>query len=178
MKVAGIVYLQDITQTRMVRGLLKSQKVFENLCGKKSMSSVTLVTTKWGISFSEHEKFRRREDELKEKYWKDMIASGAKVVRFKSEDKAEAEGIFHRIVLEYHQSAKLRIQKEMVDRNRRLPETKAAAILREDLREEIARRKEALTQALREENQFLQDQLDDLPEGFASRIRRALFRNS
>ena len=99
------------------------------------------------------------------------------MVRFK-QDKAEAEGIFHRIILEYHQSAKLRIQKEMVDKNRRLPETKAAGILREDLREEIARRKEALTRALKEENQFLQDQLDDLPEGFASRIRRALFRNS
>lgn len=80
MNLAGIVYLHRISDNRVARASLKSLLTFPSICGLDSMPTVVLVTTMWdGIR---EETGGRRETELKETFWRDMIADGCKTERF------------------------------------------------------------------------------------------------
>ncbi|KAF8959528.1 P-loop containing nucleoside triphosphate hydrolase protein [Flammula alnicola] len=79
MKVAGIIYLHEITQPRMSENTCSNiVDVLKKLCGPDGLDSVVLGTTKWetlgalGVG-EKHEK------ELKELYWKGMMDAGADI---------------------------------------------------------------------------------------------------
>jgi hypothetical protein len=76
---AGILYFHRISDNRMARSPLKNLRMFQELCGKKALQNVVLVTTMWdevneavGVQM---------EKELKDKYWK-VIDRGSATARF------------------------------------------------------------------------------------------------
>ena len=60
--------------------LLRNLHIFASLCGQQAMPHVTIVTTMWG-EVSE-ETGTRREKELEEVFWGDMVGNGCKTKRF------------------------------------------------------------------------------------------------
>ncbi|KAK2773124.1 hypothetical protein FQN53_004266 [Emmonsiellopsis sp. PD_33] len=79
----GLIYLHDITQPRMGRLAENHMFLFEKLCGVQSFQNIMLVTTRWvknpWADVEESERQLAREEELKGKYWKEMIAHGSTV---------------------------------------------------------------------------------------------------
>src|ERR1700733_2919024 len=75
-----IIYVHDITDSRMKAPDQKSLLMFAKLCGQKAMPNVIMVTTKW--SKVTVEEGAQREQELKTDFWNDMIADGCETARF------------------------------------------------------------------------------------------------
>ncbi len=82
MKLAGIIYIHRISDNRMTGTPFKDLKMFSQLCGTAAAERVVLATTMWGSI--KQEAGLRREDELKSKYWKDMIDKKAQIARFEA----------------------------------------------------------------------------------------------
>ncbi|KAF9489932.1 hypothetical protein BDN71DRAFT_249534 [Pleurotus eryngii] len=80
-KLTGIIYLHRISDNRMtVSTPFKRSKTFAQICGTSAADRLVLVTTMWGCVRSDIG--RRREESLKNGYWKGLIDRNAKVARF------------------------------------------------------------------------------------------------
>ena len=78
MTIAGIICFHEITLTRM--GWAARSAFTTLLCSDAMLKNVVLVTTKWGeVAPATGEK---REEDLRNIYWKDMMQSGATIARF------------------------------------------------------------------------------------------------
>jgi len=75
---AAIIYLHRISDNRMAGSALKSIRTFAGTCGQAPR--VVLGTTMWNEVL--REVAERREAELKNKFWSDMLAQGCKMQRF------------------------------------------------------------------------------------------------
>jgi len=137
MTIGGVIYLEDISQTRLHSSSRRNVEIFRRLCGSEALSGVVLATTKWGKYLHNQEAALRREEQLRKTLWEDLIAAGASVRRFK--DTAEsAWKIVHEILYKAENTnnvGNLQIQGEVVDRLRRLPETEAGKFLRVKVKE-------------------------------------------
>jgi len=135
---ASIVYLHKISDNRMTGSVLKNLRIFISLCGQKAMPSVVCATTMW----SEVPKVKavEREKELKDDFWKEMVAAGCKVHRFKDTYNS-AWGIIGDGT-ERDQTAVL-LQLEVVEDRLRLNETHAGKTLNEELERLIKDRQNA-----------------------------------
>ncbi|KAF8187460.1 P-loop containing nucleoside triphosphate hydrolase protein [Pholiota molesta] len=126
MKLAGLIYLHDMTTTRMLGSSLKNLAVFTQLCGDKNMRVVTLMTTKWDRVVPA-ELASGREEELKDNHnraWKVIEDIFARYARYRREDHTE-----DRII---------QIQRELVDSSKKLPDTAAGKALEKKLKAELA----------------------------------------
>ncbi|KAG6851166.1 hypothetical protein H0H93_015176 [Arthromyces matolae] len=140
MKLAGVVYLHEISQPRMMGAPRRNLEMFSQLCGESAMRNVILVTTKWEeVSLELGE---RRERQLRDNYWKRMLELGSQMLRFHSQhDHSSAWDIVNRILGNQPVDA-LQIQEEMVDLQRTIPETSAGRALRATLKELLAAREQ------------------------------------
>ncbi|KAH6903466.1 P-loop containing nucleoside triphosphate hydrolase protein [Coprinopsis sp. MPI-PUGE-AT-0042] len=80
MHIAGVVYIHDISPKRMFRADRMNLRIFTKLCGGEFLSKVALVTSHWDLLPAEAMGIKR-EEELKADCWKDLLASGATVMR-------------------------------------------------------------------------------------------------
>lgn len=135
MKLAGILYLHDITQARMFGTSRKNLDMFRRLCGSHAEKNVILVTTKWSIV--DEEKGEMRQQELKSTFWQEMIAHGSQVARFNKPDGPDlsrfAWDVMEPILANTMEAVAVRIQQELVDLGRQIPETDAGKTLRASL---------------------------------------------
>ena len=109
--------------------------MFSQLCGDKALARVVLGTTNWGeVNELVGE---MREQQLAKTFWNTMTASGSKLLRFdRTEGSAWAflDAILDQ--LEFGENEEIlndsvpRIQNELVDLERRIPETEAGKKLR------------------------------------------------
>ncbi|KAG6842248.1 hypothetical protein C0991_000218 [Blastosporella zonata] len=143
MKLAGVVYLHEISQPRMMGAPRRNLEMFRELCGKKAVGNVVLATTKWeevSVELGE-----RRERQLQENYWKHMLELGSQMLRFRGQhDTASAWEIVNRI-LNHASVDALQIQEEMVQHQRTLPETGAGRALRATLKELLVAQEKTAT---------------------------------
>jgi hypothetical protein len=79
MKLAGIIYLHEISQSRFEISRM-SLVMLNKLCGNDALSKVILVTTKWGDISADVG--QRREQQLADTYWKEMLDKGSEMARF------------------------------------------------------------------------------------------------
>jgi hypothetical protein len=107
----------------MVGSSLRNMEMFKVICGEDALQNVILVTTMWdeveesdGIS---------REKALREEYWRPMIASGAKLMRFDH----TRESAWHIIDQLSGMRLSLQLQREMVDNGKALHQTAAGRSL-------------------------------------------------
>jgi hypothetical protein len=143
----------------MSGSLLKNLKMFMAICGQKAMPNVIMATTKWGEVRNETGK--RREDELKETFWKDMLDNGCRAERF--EDTYESAWfIINRIPTD--DWAKVRLSQEMVERRLELKQTAAGITLNNELKNLIKARRDASrrlrAQAKKQDNALLVQELN------------------
>ncbi|KAF9484397.1 hypothetical protein BDN70DRAFT_917762 [Pholiota conissans] len=81
-KLGGVLYLHDITQTRMLGTTRRNLDMFRKLVGQSALSSVVLVTTKW--SLVDETVGLNRQQQLQEQFWKDMMDAGSVIEKVKS----------------------------------------------------------------------------------------------
>lgn len=140
MKLSGIIYLHPISDNRVTHHTTKNLDMFRKLTGEKNLKNVTLATTMWD-KVSEQEG-ARREDELKGKFWKLLVAMGARAARHG--DTAEsARGIAAQLL--GNKPFYLQLQEEMGKDNKALRDTAAGrevmvelARIKEEHRRELA----------------------------------------
>jgi hypothetical protein len=105
---------------------LKNLHMFKRLCGENALRNVILVTTMWDEV--DEEMGSQREKELIGKYWKAMIEQKSKVVRYLGTSDSAWDIIDHFLQSSNQRHAVL-LQREMVDMERQLCETKAGQTL-------------------------------------------------
>ncbi|KAF9469799.1 hypothetical protein BDZ94DRAFT_29264 [Collybia nuda] len=85
--IAGILYMQPISASRMTETPLTHLKLFQQSCGSYlSPRRIVLATTMW--KQVNQAKAKAREDQIRKEYWKTMSEMGSPVVRF--EDSGES----------------------------------------------------------------------------------------
>ena len=170
MKLGGVIYLHDISQTRMLGTTRKNFDVFLKLCGEEAEASIILGTTKWTNVLPEigaqHEK------QLVEKYWNEIISRGSRVFRFQNSE-ASAWEMVGAILDKFEERLALRIQNELVDHQRWIPETDAGKALRYTLEQLLAmqRKMAAELQAQRDQSE-VEERLKDNHEEIRKTLRR------
>ena len=95
MKLAGFIYLHEIIQTRMFGPARKNIEIFKKICGNDALKNVVIGTTKWDQV--KLEKGQQREQELKDKHWKEMVQQGSVIMRVHT-DSSSAWEIVNRIL--------------------------------------------------------------------------------
>ena len=105
------------------------------MCGEDDLDNIVLGTTKWALNVPDS---RLRHEQLVAEYWKPLLDKGAKA--FCIDNTAEsAWKLIERIISPRAQKTLndtvLQIQREMVDKNKLIPETRAGKELRYTLEE-------------------------------------------
>ena len=172
MKLGGVIYLLSITE-KMRGTTRKNLDMFHQLCGDKALSSVVLGTTKWGEV--DENVGKDREEQLAEKFFGGMVASGSKVLRFDprprpSRTDRSARAFLDAILdqLEFGKNEKilndsvLQIQNEIVELERRIPETAAGKELRYTLEQLVQMQKEGTNTEKTALLSNLRKQIDEL----------------
>lgn len=172
MKFTGILYLREITETRMKGTAVKNLNMFRKLCGTETLGSVVLVTTKWDkVDPDEGES---RERELRQKYWKTMIDMGATMARHDNTARSA-----HRILgtLLGNPEIVLNIQHQLVDEGKTLQDTDAGAAINKEvheLRKTMAKELAENVKAMREEqNQALKSEYEKHQLELEAAIKKA-----
>jgi hypothetical protein len=127
LKLAGIIFLQRISDVRVGGSGIKNIKMFQKLCGDETLASVVLATTMWDLA--EGKAALNREKLLKQQpqLWKRMIDHGSQVFRH-DQKKGSALKIIEYLIAR-KKPVTLDIQREMVDQKLELLETGAGSEL-------------------------------------------------
>ena len=145
MTLGGVIYLLSIADKRMKGTTRRNLDMFHQLCGDKALEKVVLGTTNWGEI--DGKMGPKREEQLAKNFWnKSKTSSGSKLLRF---DKTKESAVaFVDAILHQLESAEkdivLRIQKELVELERRIPETDVGKELRYTLKQLLEMQKEGV----------------------------------
>ncbi|TFK28448.1 P-loop containing nucleoside triphosphate hydrolase protein [Coprinopsis marcescibilis] len=185
MPIAGIVYMNDITQKRMFGSTRMNLTMFQKLCGEESFQKVVMATSQWD-TLSNESIGTAREEQLKTNFWKDVLDGNATYMAMKEEDSLTA--IINHILATYRMieqghlmvAETLKIQDEIVVLEKSLPATSAGQELRYTLQELMELQKAALKnvhdeerkKAIEEKMKQLGDQVSGLKMSFSERFRR------
>jgi len=155
-KLTGILYLHRITDVRMSGTTFRNLRMFGKLCGDNPASKVIFVTTMWdktsvrqgGQPKDEEKKRNEREKQLKDNYWKPMLALGARTIRFLQDKENSARNIVEELVIKSPdpEARTTLLQEETVDQNRAIVETEAAKALYNQMQSLLSQHKAALTE--------------------------------
>jgi hypothetical protein len=134
-KLAGIIYLHRICDTRMCGSSCDILAMFQEFCGADAAPNVILATTMW--SRVEEEEGSRREKQLMEEYWKWFLTNGSITARFLNT--SESAWSIADSIIQKSRIRSLQVQDEMVRFHRRVNDTQAGTTLCETLRKALTR---------------------------------------
>jgi predicted GTPase len=157
---SGILYLHRISDNRMAGTPLKNLRIFKKLCGKNALQNIILTTTMWD-DVNRREGLEREKD-LKENYWKVMLKQKSTVARYDNTTES-AWQVVEPLLREANKRSALRLQQEMVELKRELPETKAGGELYTRLEVAFRKQQDTLERIRMETKRAENDRvLDDL----------------
>jgi hypothetical protein len=90
-KLAGIIYLHNITHNKMTGSSRRNLRLFRKLCGDTNMDNVVLATSQWAnlsgneeLNLTPEEVGAKREEELRghDSFYKPMLDNGARYERY------------------------------------------------------------------------------------------------
>ena len=131
-----------MTDARMRGTTLQNLNVFKKLCGKKNLGAVVFGITK--SSKLTPEAYARREQQLADVYWKDFKKQGAIVFKLQTSRESARQLVETVLARVQEDRVKLRIQEELVELDKKLPETEAGKELKMSLEEIMVHHKRAL----------------------------------
>ncbi|KAJ4186526.1 hypothetical protein NW755_007822 [Fusarium falciforme] len=144
-QLSGIIYLHAISNPRMEGSARLSLRMFRRLVGDDSLSNVILSSTHWSrVSLEES---TRREADLQDKFWKDLLDKGATMMRHTG-DRDSALALIDALIDK--SPVVLDIQHELVDEGKDLIDTAAGIELNKELLD-LQRRYESDLRGVREE---------------------------
>jgi hypothetical protein len=147
-KLAGIIYMQRITDLGMRSSAVGYKNILEALCGKSALSHLVLATTMWDVG--DHWGIReRREKLLWNRYWRAAVKSGAVMLRHDNTKSSALRILDH--ILSFQGGIVLEIQREMIDQPKTLDQTFVGQRLVDDLLEREAKLEDELLQLRKKE---------------------------
>ncbi|PGG96668.1 hypothetical protein GX51_07708 [Blastomyces parvus] len=148
-KLAGIVYLHDITARRMDSPALHNLHMLKRLCGAGGLSHAIMTTNKWG-NLPTFDEGASREKQLRDRYWSSILSHGGIMMRHDGSKRSAQEIIKTCLLRSQHSIQPLDIQREMAVHGQQLGDTAVGRELYAEIREERQRYASELA-ALREE---------------------------
>lgn len=139
MKLAGIVWIQDISHVKISSESQRNIDTLWALCGDSAVRNVILATTKWD-DVGEEVGFKN-EQKLVSTVWKDMIKHGSTLMRF--DPSSESAWTIINLILDKQPVDFLLIQTELVRLDEIVAQTAAGQTLRWTLKE-LLEQQEAL----------------------------------
>jgi hypothetical protein len=158
-KLAGILYLHRVTDTRVGGVASSNLRMFKKLCGPDFYPRVTLVSTMWDIVDRETAEGREAELKAKDTFWGHMIDGGSKVRRHWN-DRDSAMDILREMIgnrSKVDAPTHLKVQTEMVEEKLSINETSAGQELLSKILEERKRYERMLEAAKREMQECLEE---------------------
>jgi hypothetical protein len=143
----GIVYIHDITKTRMQGSAYHNIEMFRNLCGDGALGNVILATSFWDLVEPSLGKRRERELVDSKAFWANMVAKGSRVVRLTS-CRSDCLKLLEQIA--GNSKCDLLVQQELVTENRAIEDT---TLGRQTMNAEIERVDIELRRAREEERE-------------------------
>jgi hypothetical protein len=151
---------------------LKNLSMFSCVCGPDAMPNIIMVTTMWDEV--KQEDAERREKELKNTFWKDMLDKGCHTRRF-NHTTERAQDII-KLLYDKEQET-LQLPKDIVDTQLLLRETKAGITLHKELQKLITEQKDLTCQLQRQiegqRNEQVQQELRKTKSEIEEKIRQA-----
>jgi hypothetical protein len=144
-KIAGIIYLHPITQTRMTGTSMRDLQLLDAICGETFFSNVVLATSNWDrLSNPRDQRYARaREVALQEMaLWEYMLRIGSKIYRHNNTKESALRIVDHIHSLKGNTS--LRIQQEMIEQKFNLDQTIAGQQVQNHLLATMEQHKEEL----------------------------------
>ncbi|KAJ3498805.1 hypothetical protein NMY22_g19567 [Coprinellus aureogranulatus] len=131
-KLAGVIYLKDISEVRMKGSTCKNIRLFRKLCGDDSLRNVVILTTMWDRVSEGEGLARQRKLGDGDSYFKPLVneGHGAVVMRHDNTPRSADKVLQHIFFL--GQPTVLQIQKEM-ESGKQLAETDAGKEVLEQL---------------------------------------------
>ncbi|KAI1170335.1 P-loop containing nucleoside triphosphate hydrolase protein [Nemania sp. FL0916] len=169
MKLSGIIYLHPISDTRVTHHATKNLQMFQKLTGEKNLKNVMLATSMWDRVSAEEG--AAREQELKNKFWKVLLAWEAKTVRY--EGTPESGRSIARTLMA-NKPFFVQLQKEMGKDNKALRDTEAGQqVMMELLRLKQEHRRELADMEAMMRNTAAENKLvvDALKEHYQERLK-------
>lgn len=145
-KLSGLVYLQRISDPRFGGQAKRNLKMFRNLCGAETYKNIVVLTTFWDKVANEREG-AQREEQLKNKYFKDLVDGGAYFVRHDRTVEGSRTVLKHILTLS---PTNIQIQHEIRVEGKSLEDTAAGSVHREEVERIIAKHKEELNELMAE----------------------------
>ncbi|KAH6905904.1 P-loop containing nucleoside triphosphate hydrolase protein [Coprinopsis sp. MPI-PUGE-AT-0042] len=187
MHIAGVIYMNDISQKRMFGSTRMNLNMFTKLCGVAFFTKVVLATSQWDL-LPEPATGDNREEELKRDFWKNI--QGAKIMRVQKNPDIANDTSPHKAIVNHLLDAHsrhlderneiLEIQKEIVDLKKILPATKAGKELKYTIEELIKLQKAALAnngvdeqgkQEMEKKQRLLKEQLKAVKSSLSDKIK-------
>ncbi|KAK7968794.1 P-loop containing nucleoside triphosphate hydrolase protein [Apiospora saccharicola] len=176
MKLSGIIYLHPISDTRVTHHATKNLQMFQKLTGEKNLKNVVLATSMWDkVSPDEG---AAREQELKDKFWKVLIAYEAKALRYAGTTESAQRMVSQ--MLANNKPFYLQLQEEMGKDNKALRDTAAGRevmVELERLKNEHRREVKEMEEMLRhsaEENRTVVEALKEHYHGRLVELEKTL----
>ncbi|KAA1470801.1 hypothetical protein DENSPDRAFT_929114 [Dentipellis sp. KUC8613] len=164
-KLAGIVYMHRISDTRVGGTSRRNFKLFRELCGTRALHNVVLVTNMWGAVDAAVGEAREAELSTDNMFFKPVLDKGARLMRH-----TNTLGSAHAIleaVLDLEPTP-LQIQRELVDQDMDISLTAAGVAIGRDLEMQIKQlrqsAREARSQLLITNGEADQDAEEELEE--------------
>ncbi|KAF8065328.1 P-loop containing nucleoside triphosphate hydrolase protein [Lyophyllum atratum] len=127
LKLAGVIYFHRINDNRMARTARQNLGVFGALCGQTASKKIILTTTMWNdVSKEEGE---RTEAQMRDEFWKEMLALGSRMFRLQDVDYSAKEIVEFILGSDILDVEPLHIQRQMVDDRTEFKDTDAALLL-------------------------------------------------
>jgi hypothetical protein len=174
-KIAGLIYLHNITQKKMSGSTRLNYEVFHRICGEKAMERVVMATTHWDAIMPTSGEDREQELRV---FWKDILSEGAELMRIQ-DPQADSHRIVDHILRLHAAQVAIQIQEELVDLDKRIPRTEAGKLLRHTMQEFLEMQNKDADETdpeIQGRVAVVQEQLRQMDIPILDRIKDRLFR--
>jgi hypothetical protein len=164
MKVGGVIYLHDITQTRMLGTTRNNLEMFQKLVGPDAPRCVFFGTTKWSLLTNPAIGPQREKMLMSEPAVEEMIRAGSQVVSVRDQGSPReiVNSILDRAKLTRSKVEFLKIQVELAGLRKFVPETEAGMTLQYSLDELLQLQNRRVEKLSDEEFEKQRQELDRL----------------
>lgn len=159
----GIIYIHNITKSRMQGSAYKNMRLFRQLCGDGALGNVILATSFWDQVTESVGAKRERELKNSKDFWANMVAKGSEVVRIRPDrsvrikpDRSVCLEVLERIAAK--NKVDLLVQREMVVQKKKLKDT---TVGKNTMSSEIRKFEKTLEKEKKAEKKRLQGKLKE-----------------
>ncbi|TDL18001.1 P-loop containing nucleoside triphosphate hydrolase protein [Rickenella mellea] len=134
-KLAGVIYMHRISDSKVEGGTRRNFRMFQQLCGSEHLQQVVVVTTWWDQVNKQVAEQRERQLRESEALFKPMLNGGASLVRhemLQDNGYSSAQSVLDHLFLP-RVAINVKLQTQLVVEKKPLPATDAGSIISDDL---------------------------------------------